>query len=84
MTGTVWDKVLGRIETKVNKYSYYTWFRDTSLLEDDGGTLAIRVPNPLVVDWLTKHYASVLNEALAEVGRAGVALRFNPDTQEMP
>jgi chromosomal replication initiator protein len=84
MTGNVWDKVLGRIETKVNKYSYYTWFRDTSLLGDQGGSLSIRVPNPLVVDWLTKHYASVLNEALAEVGRAGVELHFNPDSLEMP
>ena len=31
MTGTIWDEVLGRIETKVNRYSYYTWFAHTSL-----------------------------------------------------
>ena len=84
MTGTIWDQVLGRIETKVNKYSYLTWFTNTSLLGDDVDSLAIRVPNPLFIDWLTKHYASVLNEALAEVGRAGVALHFTPDTLEIP
>jgi chromosomal replication initiator protein len=84
MTGTIWDKVLGRIETKVNKHSYVTWFSSTSLLEDAGGCLEVRVPNPMVVDWLTKHYTSVLNEALVEVGRAGVNLRFIPESQEMP
>lgn len=81
MTGTIWDEVLGRIETKVNRYSYYTWFRQTSLADDDGKTLTIRVTDPMVVDWLTKHYAGVINEALVEVGRKGTQLKFRPDTQ---
>jgi chromosomal replication initiator protein len=79
MSGTIWDAVLGRIETKVNRYSYYTWFKRTSLLADEGSTLAVRVPDPMVVDWLTKHYGGVLDEALAEVGRKGTQLRFVPD-----
>ena len=58
MAGTVWDEVLGRIETKVNRYSYYTWFRQTSLATDDGDTLwSSRVADPMAADWLTKHYA---------------------------
>ena len=83
MSGTVWDDVLGRIETKVNRYSYYTWFRQTSLASDDGTTMTIRVSDPMVVDWLTKHYAGVIDEALSEVGRAGTTLQFQPD-QEGP
>jgi chromosomal replication initiator protein len=79
MSTTVWDDVLGRIETKVNRYSYYTWFRQTSLAGDDGATMTIRVADPLVVDWLTKHYAGVIDEALTEIGRAGTALRFEPE-----
>jgi chromosomal replication initiator protein len=82
MTGTIWDAVLARVETKVNRYSYYTWFRQTSLLGDEGAVLEVRVPDPMVVDWLTKHYAAVLDEALAEVGRARVHLRFVPDSPE--
>src|SRR5438270_801845 len=82
MTGTIWDQVLARIETKVNRYSYYTWFKNTALLRDEGATLAIRVSDPMVVDWLTKHYAGVLGEALTEVGRAGVGLSFVPDSPE--
>ncbi len=83
MTGTIWDKVLARIETKVNRYSYYTWFKNTSLLNDDGAALSIRVSDPMVVDWLTKHYGGVLEEALVEVGRPGVRLTFIPETLEL-
>jgi chromosomal replication initiator protein len=84
MAGTVWDDVLGRIETKVNRYSYYTWFRHTSLLADDGSTITVRVTDSMVIDWLTRHYAGVLEEALAEVGRKGVSLRFQPEQAPAP
>jgi chromosomal replication initiator protein len=84
MASTVWADVLARIETKVNKYSYYTWFKQTSLARDDGRTLTIRVTDPMAVDWLTKHYAVILEEALAEVGRPGVTLQFQPEHSESP
>jgi chromosomal replication initiator protein len=80
MPRTVWTDVLARIETKVNKFSYYTWFKQTSLARDDGQSLTIRVTDPMVVDWLMKHYAVIIEEALAEVGRPGVTLRFEPDS----
>ncbi len=82
MAGTVWDEVLARVETKVNRYSYYTWFRQTSLAADQGDTLSIRVTDPMVVDWLTKHYAAIIDEALGEIGRPGVRLRFQPDSHD--
>jgi len=77
MTGSsIWDRVLSRIETKVNRHIFYTWFKPTALIADDGDRLRIRVPNALFRDWLTKHYAAVLDEALAEVERKGTAIRF--------
>jgi len=76
MEATIWDQVLARIETKVNRHSFYTWFRPTTLVADGGGALTIRVPNPLFKDWLTKHYSLVLSEALAEVRRPGAGLIF--------
>ena len=82
MTSTIWDAVLGRIETKVNRNTYYNWFERTSLLGDEGDTIAVRVPDSMVVEWLTKHYAAVLDEALSEVGRAGTRLTFVPDRAE--
>ncbi len=78
-TATIWDHVLSRIEGQVGKHSFSTWFKPTSLLADAGQSLSIRVPNPLFVEWLPKHYSVVLAEALREVGRAEVKLVFVPD-----
>ena len=79
MTGNIWDQVLSRIETKVNRHSFYTWFKPTSFVADDGAALRVRVPNPVFREWLTKHYASVLGEALAEVDRKGIGISFVTD-----
>jgi chromosomal replication initiator protein len=37
------------------------------------------VPNPLYTEWLTKHYATVLDEALTEVNRTGTTVTFVTD-----
>jgi len=79
---TVWDQVLSRIEDQVGKHSFSTWFKPTVLLADGGQSLSIRVPNPLFVEWLPKHYSVVLAEALRDVGRPDVKLVFVPDGSE--
>lgn len=76
---TVWDDVLARVETKVNAHTFHSWFRNTTLLSDGGQAgLQVQAPNQTVVDWLTRHYAGVIAEALTEVGRAGVQVMFIP------
>ena len=76
MADTVWDAVLGRIRTKVNNYSYQTWFRPTVLLEDRGNSLVVRVPNAQYLEWLSKHYISLIGEALSDLGRTAVSIEF--------
>ena len=48
----LWDEILGRIETKVNRHSFYTWFRPTTFVSDDRLSVTVRVPNALFKDWL--------------------------------
>ena len=79
MTGNIWEQVLARIETKINRHSFYTWFKPTSFAGEDASGIRVRVPNGLFRDWLTKHYTTVLDEALAEVDRRGVAVAFMTD-----
>ena len=79
MTGNIWDQVLSRIETKVNRHSFYTWFKPTSFVADDGRAIRVRVPNTLFRDWLTKHYSAVLQEALGEVERRDASVAFVTD-----
>jgi chromosomal replication initiator protein len=76
-----WDQILTRIETKVNRHSFYTWFKPTSFLADAGATISVRVPNPLFINWLTKHYSVVISEALVEVRRPEVAIVYVPDDE---
>ncbi len=79
MSDSVWDRVLARIETKVNRHSFHTWFKPTVFIDDDGNAVRIRVPNTLFRDWLTKHYTGVITEALSEVDRSGTPVTFVPD-----
>jgi chromosomal replication initiator protein len=72
----VWEQVLARVETKVNRHSFYTWFKPTSLLSDLGTTVLVRVPNSLFKDWLTKHYSGVIAETLDELGFAQRRVEF--------
>ena len=82
-TSNIWDQVLSRIETKVNRHSFYTWFKPTAFVSERGGTIHVRVPNALFRDWLTKHYAAVLDEALGEIDRRGTAVAFVSESVEV-
>jgi chromosomal replication initiator protein len=76
METSIWDQILARVETKVNRHSFSTWFKPTAFVADGGRAITVRVPNPLFKDWLTKHYSVVLSEALVEVRRPETSLVF--------
>ena len=76
MAVNVWDSILSRVETKVNRHSFYTWFKPTTFVEEAGQELVVRVPNGLFRDWLTKHYAGVIGEAITELQRDGIQISF--------
>jgi chromosomal replication initiator protein len=85
MSGSnIWDQVLARIETKVNRHSFYTWFKPTAFIVERDNTIRVRVPNALFRDWLTKHYAAVIEEALAEVQRSGTPVAFVTEDVVVP
>ena len=86
MSGNVWSQILSRVETKVNRHSFYTWFRPTVFIQDAGQALTVRVPNALFRDWLTKHYASVITEAVTEIEREGMHISFvvEGETAQVP
>ena len=79
--GNVWTEILSRVETKVNRHSFYTWFKPTAFVQEVGQELTVRVPNGLFRDWLTKYYAGVINEALAELDREGIRIAFVTDVE---
>ena len=68
----LWEQILARIETKLNRHSYYTWFKPTSFVAEDRTTVTVRVPNALFKDWLTKHYSGLIGEAMHEIKKGGL------------
>ena len=75
----LWDEILAKIESKVNRHSFATWFRPTSYLSLDGSRLLVGVPNAQFREWLTKNYQGVLTEALHELGRTNVHVIFEEE-----
>jgi chromosomal replication initiator protein len=82
----LWEQILTRVETKVNRHSFYTWFKPTTFIATDGRQISVRVPNPLFKDWLTKHYSGVIAEAMGEVQTASLDVNFITDAhgESMP
>jgi chromosomal replication initiator protein len=76
MSLTLWDDVLARVEGKVNRHSFATWFRPTSAVGLQGSELLVRVPNPQFKDWLAKNYQAVIEEALVDLGHPHVHVVF--------
>ena len=84
MEASIWDQILSHVETKVNRHSFYTWFKPTVFVADGGDFITVRVPNLLFKDWLTKHYSVILSEALAEVRRSDAELVFVAEGTGLP
>src|SRR5947208_2749503 len=82
----LWDEILARVETKVNRHSFYTWFKPTTFVGADPLSVTGRVPNPLFKDWLMKHYAGVISEAMVELKRPELAVNFvaEPQSEAVP
>ena len=75
MTDDIWNRILGRIETQLNRHSFDTWFRATALVDDTGNALTVRVPHELCRNWINQHYRSTIND-IAEELRPGVMIKF--------
>ena len=76
IASNIWEEILSRVQAKVNRHSFYTWFKPTAFVADDGTTVTVRVPNVLFKDWITKHYSGVIAEALDEVRRTEALVSF--------
>ena len=74
MSSNLWDEILTRVENKVSRYIFHTWFKPTRFLENDENAITVLVPNDGFKHWLTRHYAGVIKEAADELGRSGTTI----------
>jgi chromosomal replication initiator protein len=80
----LWEEILQKVESKVNRHSFNTWFRPTRLLFETGDTVGVLVPNAQFRDWLNKHYSGIIHESLDELHRPDLAIVFETDSPREP
>jgi chromosomal replication initiation ATPase DnaA len=82
---TAWDKILERMERRVNPHSFSTWFRPTRQEGAANGTIVVRVPSKLFKKRLTETYGQYLQAVLAELNMADTQIDFLcPATEAAP
>ena len=71
-----WDSVLAAIEKRVNHESFVTWFKPISFISADASAVLLKTPDQVFGDWILNNYRETLEEALEEVGLAGLEIKF--------
>jgi len=59
-----WQAVLGELEVGLSRANFTTWFKNTRLLDIDGGNVVVGVPNIFTKEWLENKYHKQIAEAL--------------------
>jgi chromosomal replication initiator protein len=83
----LWLEILKRIEPRLQRSQFITWFKDTAALGLEEGTLVIGLPLPMFLNWHMEHYRALTLELAMEleptirtiVYKVDVALRDNPE-----
>lgn len=63
-TKDLWNSCLSEIELNISKANFTTWFKNTSIVKEDGGTLYIGVPNEFVKGWLYDRFHKLILKTL--------------------
>lgn len=65
---TVWQNVLEYVRQSITEVEYHTWFEKIRPLGVVNGSLELGVPTSFAGDWIQKHYAALIQEALIRLG----------------
>lgn len=66
-TRELWQSALAEIELSLSRANYSTWFKNTTIIKFDEGTIYLGVPNEFVKDWLTTKYHSFILKTLRDL-----------------
>jgi chromosomal replication initiator protein len=75
-TSELWGRCLKEIELTVSRPNFSTWFKNTSILREDQGTVYVGVPNEFVKEWLSNKYQRLILKALMGVADHVRAVEF--------
>ncbi|MFH1392179.1 MAG: chromosomal replication initiator protein DnaA [bacterium] len=70
----LWQTILGELELQVSSANFVTWFKDTSIEEQDKKEILISVPNGFTKEWLENKYHKLILRVIQ---------KFYPDIREI-
>ncbi len=62
-----WEQVLERVEPRISRQSYRTWFEPTFIAEYDGQSVVLDTPSAFFQQWIESHYLVLITSAFEEV-----------------
>ncbi len=70
----LWKAVLGEMELSTSKANFTTWFKNTSIVADEGELVVVSVPNGFIKEWLENKFHKQILTCLQN---------FSPETREI-
>lgn len=81
----IWETAMAEIELAVSKANFTMWFKDTSILKIEEGTVYLSVPNIFTKEWLVTKFQSLILKTLRSTSEHIRSLEFvvvRPDTKK--
>src|SRR3989344_3591920 len=78
----LWQSVLVEMELGVSKANFTTWFKDTRIVKEDGGTVVLSVPNAFVKEWLLSKYHHAILRSLRNIENSIHAVEYVVNKEE--
>jgi chromosomal replication initiator protein len=63
----LWQAVLSEIQLNISQANFSTWFKNTSILSKEKGSLVVAVPNNFSKEWLEKKYNKLILKGLLDM-----------------
>ncbi|MFM2357532.1 MAG: ATPase [Candidatus Parcubacteria bacterium] len=81
----IWETALVELELAVSKANFSMWFKDTSIVRVDDGTVHLSVPNVFTKEWLTTKFYSLILKTLRGISEHVRSIEFivvRPDVKK--
>ncbi|HVW66781.1 MAG TPA: chromosomal replication initiator protein DnaA [Candidatus Peribacteraceae bacterium] len=75
----LWLEILRKIESKIPRSQFITWFKDTTVLGLEEGTLVVGLPLPMSLNWHLEHYRALTLTAAQELQPSVKQVVYNVD-----
>lgn len=72
----IWNQVLEKVQERVDKQSYDTWFEPVVFISYIEDTIHLQVPNDKFKTWMEKKYNVLINETLRELGYSSLKINI--------